>query len=167
MIVVSDTTPLITLMKISKLDLLRDLFGEVFIPDAVFKEVTGNSSFQNEADQIRQSAYIKVVSVQDRERIKLIQRVTGLDLGETEAIVYADESKADILLIDEQKGRQVAHNMNLPMSGSMGIIAEAFNKGLITVEESENIVETLRLSNIRISEKLLQSFLKIVHEMKQ
>ena len=42
MIVVSDSTPLITLMKAGRLDLLKSLFGEVLIPEAVFAEVTSN-----------------------------------------------------------------------------------------------------------------------------
>lgn len=100
------------------------------IPEAVFNEVTQNASFQNEAKLIKNSSYVKVVPVSDRARIQLIQRVTGLDLGEAEAIVFADESKADALLIDETKGRQVAQNMNLPLTGSMGVLIGAFEKGL-------------------------------------
>ena len=164
MIVVSDTTPLIMLMKISKLELLHDLFGEVLIPEAVLHETTRNVSFQNEAELIKNSSYVKVVSVTDRDRIKLIQRVTGLDLGETEAIVYADETKADVLLIDESKGRQVALNMNLPISGSMGVLIGALEKNLISLEETENAVNVLRKSNIRISEQLFQSVLHKAYE---
>ena len=48
MIVVSDTTPLISLMKISKLSLLRDLFGEILIPEAVFLETTTNVLYKSE-----------------------------------------------------------------------------------------------------------------------
>ena len=96
MIVVSDTTPLISLMKVSKLSLLRDLFGEILIPEAVFQESTTNALHKNEAEEIKRSDYIRVVAVKDRERISLIQRVTGLDLGETEAIVCAEENNADI-----------------------------------------------------------------------
>ena len=54
MIVVSDTTPLISLLKINRLDLLEKLFGEVLIPSAVFNELTTDERFQLEANQIRQ-----------------------------------------------------------------------------------------------------------------
>ncbi|MFQ9387430.1 MAG: hypothetical protein ACLR1V_00095 [Coprococcus sp.] len=53
MIVVSDTTPLISLLKISRLDLLEKLFGEVLIPSAVFNELTTDERFQLEANQIQ------------------------------------------------------------------------------------------------------------------
>ena len=53
MIVVSDTTPLITLMKVGRLNILHSMFGEVCIPKAVFSEATGNETFENEADIIQ------------------------------------------------------------------------------------------------------------------
>lgn len=61
MIVVSDTTPLISLFKIGRLDLLEKLFGEVLIPRAVFSELTIDGRFQMEAEQedILESVIIK------------------------------------------------------------------------------------------------------------
>ena len=160
MIVVSDTTPLISLMKISKLSLLRDLFGEILIPEAVFLETTTNVLYKSEAEEIKSSDYIRVVAVKDRERVNLIQRVTGLDLGETEAIVCAEENNADIILIDEMKGRQVAQNMSLTMSGSMGVLIGAYEKGLISSDEVEEALDVLQKSNQRISDKLVDVVLK-------
>ena len=55
MIVVSDSTPMITLMKAMHLDILHNLFGEVEIPEAVFEELTTNIEFKDEADLIRNS----------------------------------------------------------------------------------------------------------------
>lgn len=52
MIVVSDTTPLISLLKIDRIDLLERLFGEILIPQAVFDELTANERFRLEVDQI-------------------------------------------------------------------------------------------------------------------
>ncbi len=167
MIVVSDTTPLITLMKISKLSLLKDLFGEVLIPGAVYEEVTSNEGFKEEAEIIINSDFVKVVSVSDKERVRLIQRVTGLDLGETEAIVLADESKADVLLMDEMKGRQVAKNMSLPLAGSIGVLIGALEKGLINPDEIERAVVTLKNSNRRISEELLQMVVDKAREFRK
>ena len=128
-IVVSDSTPLISLMKAELLDILAGLFGEVLIPEAVFQEVTANEEFQDEADQIKKSSFIRVVKVENTDRVSFLRRVTGLDLGESEAIIYADEAKADLLLMDEVAGRKVAKNMSLPMIGTVGIIVRAFKVG--------------------------------------
>ncbi len=166
MIVISDSTPLITLMKADRLDLLKSLFGEVLLPEAVFAEVTSNEAFRDEADLIRGSDYIKVVKVADPDRVAFLQRVTGLDRGESEAIVYADESKADLLLMDEAAGRKVAQNMKLPMTGSVGILVRAYQGGMLTEEEIVTAFDRIRESNRHISEKLIQSALTAIHNKK-
>ena len=101
MIVVSDTTPLISLMKAAKLDLLGPLFQEVLIPNAVYAELTTNPNFAEEAEQIKSCPFIKVVTVKEPKAVDVLQRSAGLDLGESEAIIYADDVKADVLLMDE------------------------------------------------------------------
>ena len=49
MIVVSDTTPLISFLKMRRIDLLEKLFGQVFVPRAVYNELTINVQFKQEA----------------------------------------------------------------------------------------------------------------------
>ncbi len=111
MIIVSDTTPLISLMKASQLQTLQDLFGEILIPGAVYAELTENHEFQEESEEIKRCSFIKMVSVSEHRAVDVLQRVTGLNLGESEAIIYADENKADTLLMDEAAGRRVAKSM--------------------------------------------------------
>ncbi len=101
MIVVADTTPLISLLKINRLELLERLFGEVMIPKAVFDELTVDKRFRTEADQIRQESFIVVKPVNNQESASVLKRATGLDQGESEAIVLTDELEADLLLMDE------------------------------------------------------------------
>ena len=105
MIVVSDTTPLISLLKINRIDLLEKLFGDVLIPQAVFDELTVNERFRLEADEIRQKKFIVVKPVNNPESASILKRAAGLDQGESEAIVLSDELKADLLLMDEAKGK--------------------------------------------------------------
>ena len=71
MIVVSDTTPLITLLKVKHLDLLQAYFGEVQIPKAVFDELTCDKRFTTEAEQIRKSSFIHVNELAD-DYLKLL-----------------------------------------------------------------------------------------------
>ena len=97
MIVVSDTTPLISLLKINRIDLLEKLFGDVLIPQAVFDELTADERFQLEANRIRQTKFIVVKPVNNPESANILKRATGLDQGESEAIVLTDELKADLL----------------------------------------------------------------------
>ena len=136
MIVVSDSTPLITLMKAAQLDVLRKLFGEIIIPDAVYQELTTNPNFSDEAEQITNSTFIRVVSVMDKRTVSVLQRVTGLDLGESEAIIYADENHADLILMDEVSGRRVATDMGLKIMGSIGVLIAAYREGYLNEEEA-------------------------------
>ncbi len=64
------------------------------IPDAVFSELTVDARFQLEADQIRKKEFIVIKSVANPEAASLLRRATGLDQGESEAIVLTDEWKA-------------------------------------------------------------------------
>lgn len=58
MIIISDTTPIISLLKINRLELLQSLYGEVIVPSAVYEELTTNPKFQTEAEAIKKSAFI-------------------------------------------------------------------------------------------------------------
>jgi hypothetical protein len=167
MIVVSDSTPLITLMKGMRLDILQGLFGDVLIPDAVYDEVTRNAKFQKEAKQIMDCAFIKKVSVKNLENVVMLQRATGLDRGESEAIIYADENHADVLLMDEEAGRKVAMNMKLPLAGSMGVIIQAKKAGFLSADEADEVLDRIEQSSVHISKRLLQDVRDIIHDEKQ
>lgn len=101
MIVVSDTTPLITLLKINKLELLEKLFGEVFIPQAVFNELTVNPNFPDEAAKIKSTPFLKTKNVSDRKSVELVRKISGLDIGESEAVVLAEELNSDLIFPEE------------------------------------------------------------------
>ena len=103
-----------------------------------------------------------MVRVADPNQVLLLRRAAGLDLGESEAIIYADEAKADLLLIDEAAGRRVAQNMNLPVAGSVGVLIQAFKAGLISMEEAEDAFGRIRSANRHISEKLIENALEIM-----
>ena len=160
MIVVSDTTPLISLMKASRLELLATLFHEALIPEAVFSELTANPRFQAEADQIRKAPYIKVVSVSEQKAVDILRRSSGLDLGESEAIVFADDQKADVLLMDEAKGRKVAKAMGLYIMGTVGVLLFAFEKNVLTDSEVKKALEQLQQADRRIGDELIQYALR-------
>lgn len=106
MIVVSDTTPLISLLKTWRLDLLRTLFGEVHVPNAVFGELTQNPRFKDEAEQVRSCPFLKV-GMADEGRGRHAD-FEDTDLGESEAIVLAESLGASLTLIDEIRARTIA-----------------------------------------------------------
>lgn len=164
MIVVSDTTPLITLIKASLLDVLYNLFDEILIPDAVYAELSASNEYQDEEEIIKSSPFIKVVSVENNQSIRRLQETTGLDLGESEAIICAEENNADTLLIDETAGRKIAKSMGIHIMGSIGIIIAAYDVGIINADDVRISVEKIKKTNRWISNNLLQYTLDYVNK---
>ena len=156
MIVVSDTTPLISLLKIDRIDLLEKLFGQVLIPQAVFEELTADERFKLEADQISSKQFIIVKAVQNSESASILKRATGLDQGESEAIVLTDELNADVLLMDEAKGRAVSSQMGLKIMGTIGILMAAYEEKELTADEVKRCIEGLQNAGRHISQKHYQ-----------
>ena len=159
MIVVSDTTPLISLLKIDRIDLLERLFGQVLIPQAVFDELTADERFQLEADQIRQRRFVIVKAVQNPESASILKRATGLDQGESEAIVLTDELNADLLLMDEAKGRAVSFQMGIKIMGTIGVLMAAYEENELTAEEVRTCVRGLQRAGRHIGQKHYQMLL--------
>lgn len=156
MIVVSDTTPVISLMKARQLELLRQLFGVVYIPEAVYRELTDNEAFPEEVRMVQECEFLYMQKVDNGKSVAILQNFTGLDAGESEAIILADEMNSDVLLMDERKGRQVAKKLGIRITGTIGILTQAFDEGILTKEDVERCIERLKESGIRISEKLYQ-----------
>jgi hypothetical protein len=97
--VISDSSPLIGLSMIDLLDILRDLWGKIIIPDAVYKEVVVEGAGKAGTDIVAKACndWIKVASVTNKNEVEVLQAV--LDEGESEVIVLGQELKTDILLL--------------------------------------------------------------------
>lgn len=165
MTVVSDTTPIISLIKINRLDLLQKLFGEICIPEAVYRELTINAAFKNETDIVKASDFLKTSSVQNRKALEVLQAAGGLDDGESEAIILADELHSDALIIDERKGRKVAQKLGIQITGTIGIMIQAHAENMISSDEIKMYLEQLKNSNIRLSDSLIREALSLLYNL--
>lgn len=149
MIVVSDTSSVSALLKIDHADLLHRLYGEVLIPEAVRSELL--AFFPNLPEFLHCRQVLNLGEV---------DRLCGeLDLGEAEAIVLARESHADILLMDELLGRQIAVREGIPLIGLMGVLLQARREGLIG--SVRQVIERLESeADFRLSAELKHFTLK-------
>ena len=163
MIVIADTTPLITFLKINRFEILRDLYGTIHIPLSVYNELTENIVFADEAEIIKGCDFLTVHKEVNSEKVNILRRATGLDLGESEAIVLADESDTKLLLIDESHGRSVAEQMGIPITGAIGVLMAAYKKQYLNAQEIKGIVELMKNSNRFISESLYELLLSQIN----
>lgn len=135
------------------------MFGEVFIPQAVFNELTADERFQLEAEQIRQRDFIFIKPVNVPESVNILKRATGLDLGESEAIVLTDELKADILLMDEAKGRSVSSQMGIRIMETIGILMAAYEEKTLTSNKVRECITRLQHAGRHIGQRHYQMLL--------
>lgn len=162
MIIVSDTTPIISLLKAGHLDWLEKAFGKVLIPQAVYFELIANPRFAQEAEEVEKCSYISVVDVRSTDIVDGFQQRNGLDRGESEALALYVEQKADVLLLDEHKARMVAKKSAFRQIGTIGIMMYCFDKKIATRGEIESGLDILLQNGIRYSVRLCNSLMSYI-----
>ncbi|MCD5417073.1 DUF3368 domain-containing protein [Candidatus Bipolaricaulota bacterium] len=152
-----NASPLINLARIGKLGLLRDLYEELIIPEAVRHEVVVEGAGQPGAEEVKAADWIKTQSVTNRDLKRALRQ--ELDAGEAEAIVLALEIGADLLLMDERIGREVAGHLGIRYTGLIGILIEAKRKGRISAIKPH--LDSLRnIAGFRVSNELYSRILQ-------
>ncbi|MCB9261997.1 MAG: DUF3368 domain-containing protein [Flavobacteriales bacterium] len=157
--IVSNTTPILSLLKLSKLDILKSLYSEIFIPNAVYQEIEAgkHKAYYQDLSKIE---WINIVEIENKDAVKYF---LDLDLGEAEAIILATELNADLVIIDEVLGRFHAKHASLTVTGTLGVLVKAKRQGII--KELKPLFHELKEKNIWLSEKLINHILKQENEL--
>jgi predicted nucleic acid-binding protein len=151
MTVVSNTTPLNYLVLIGRADILRALYQTVMIPEAVFLELTSQSTPELVKVWILSNPdWLRVGQTPDLPAVELDE----VQIGERQAIVLAQQLPSDLIILDDRRARRLAQNRGLNVIGTIGVLTVAAEKGLIILDEA---VEDLKKTNFRASFALLQS----------
>ncbi len=158
MIFVSDASPIISFTLADRLTLLQQIVHELWIPDAVFAELTVEGKPGWEA--YTGIAWMRQQAVVHEDRVGALPRKLGK--GEREAIILAEELQG-VLLVDEPSARQEAARRNLIFLGSLGMLREAKLQGII--HEVRSHLDVLRGSGFRIGDDLYQRFLREMGEV--
>jgi predicted nucleic acid-binding protein len=154
MIVIADTTPLNYLILIDHADVLPTLYGRVFIPQAVYQELQqGRTPAVVQAHIAARPSWLEIRNI----TLPIDSTLTALDRGEQEAIVLAEELKADVLMIDDKDGRRAAAERNLVVIGTLGVLEEAAKLGLLDLPSA---VSKLKETTFRADPRLLAVFLE-------
>ncbi|MGD1908367.1 MAG: DUF3368 domain-containing protein [Leptolyngbyaceae cyanobacterium] len=163
MIVISDTSAITNLAAINYLQLLPQLYSQIIIPEAVYRELTEIDVPVPGTLEVQSVEWVVIKSVSNRKTVDALQTEVRLDLGESEAIALALELKADLLLIDERRGRAEANRLGLKITGLLGMMVEAKQQKLIAAVKPlmDALIAT---SEFRVSEVLYDQILDLVGE---
>jgi len=139
---VSNTSPISNLASIGRLNLLRQQFDHVLIPEAVATELTSHPDPSATAaiQTAIQDKWIQIRTVRDSTLLRVL--LLYLHQGEAEAIALVTEISGSIVLIDEQEGRQTASHVGCAVTGVLGILLRAKRDGQIPAVRPE--IELLR-----------------------
>ena len=144
-VVISDTSCLIILSKIGCLDILQALFDEVLISEAVSLEF---------GEKLPTWIIVKQVASRQLEKILLL----NVDEGEASAMaLYLEQTEDALLVIDERKGRLIAKELGIKIIGTIGLLINAGEKGII--EDLSEIIRRIEQTDFRLSPKLKKQLL--------
>lgn len=159
MIFVADSGPIISFALAGRLELLRQVVGELLIPEAVYQELVIQGAGRPGADEASRGEWIKRTPVTQQATVRTLPSALGE--GEREAIVLAQEVGA-VLVVDDPDARETAARLGLPFLGSLGILREAKLQGIIPVVKPH--LDALRIHQFRLSDALYQTFLREIGE---
>jgi len=147
--VIADTSCLIALSKIEGIELLKELYQEVYITEEIAFE------FGETLPE-----WIRIENVKNKKYQQLLDLY--LDLGEASAIALALEKVEVLLILDDLKGRKEAEKLGFRITGTLGILFKAKKEGLIT--ELKPYIEKLKAVGFRLSSKIEEEILRKSNE---
>jgi len=158
--VVCDSTVLIGLAKIGKLELLKRVFGEILIPNAVFVEVAEKGRGRPGANEIENARWIRKRTVRDRRTVEMFFAEMGH--GEAEVLALGKEMHADWFLLDDERGRNTARSAGFHVIGLAGILLLAKQLGLIS--SVKPFLDELERKGFRLGAKVRKEILRRANE---
>ena len=138
-VIISDTSCLIVLSRIQRLDLLKDLYESILITEEVARE------FGEELP-----SWVEIKKVQNTANLRVLKNI--VDLGEASAIALALELDDTLLIVDDLKGRKEAQRLGLKITGLMGVLLKCKQENIIS--EVKPILIAIKEASFRISEKI-------------
>lgn len=158
--IIVNSTPLIGLCKIDRLDILHEMYGSITIPQAVFEEVTK----KNDAVRMRitNAEWIHIESIHETSSKQMYR--AKLHDGEVEVMILAQEYDGEhLVIIDDGAARKTAEFLGLNITGTIGVLIKAKNAGYI--KEVMPIIFELEKQGIYFSDTLKSRVKRIAGEI--
>lgn len=158
--IVCDSTTLIGLAKIGNLELLEKIFGEIFVPNAVFVEVVDRGKGRPGTKEVQDARWIRKRSVKDNRTVEML--VAEMGRGEAEVLVLGKELNANWLILDDERARNSAQSAEFHIIGLGGILLLAKQLGFIPAVKP--LLDQLESKNFRLGIRVRKEILKKANE---
>ena len=162
---VSDSTPLIYLTKIGRLDTIREVFPEICIPEAVYDEAVTQGKALNMSGAFLIEKAVGTWIIKERVEPEVdveysfLDTNTRLGLGEKEVLKLCKQRDAAYFIADDREARKVSRILNIKPIGTCGTIVQAFRQDSITKREALQIIDDLVKAGLRISSTVYRRIL--------
>jgi len=154
--VICDSSVLIGLAKIGKIQLLNQIFHSIYLPDAVFREVVTKGRGKPGVKEISSAKWIYKKAVKDRRNVEMLGAELGL--GEAEVLVLGKELNADWLILDDERARTAAISAGFQVIGLLGILLLGKERRLIPALKP--LLDELQEKNFRVSNRIRREVLR-------
>ena len=154
-LIISDSTTIITLLNIDRLDVLKNIFSLVYIPKKVYDEVVIEEKIILDKD------FFVAKEISNKNLYTLLSK--SLDAGECEAIVLAKEMELS-LIIDEKKGRKIASNLGINIFGFIGLLVLNFKKKMLSKQDTLDVFYKAKEQGFRVGIRLENEFLALIED---
>jgi len=154
-VVIVNSTPIIALLEIGYIEILKDLYSEVIIPEAVRDEIT-----IKDERVLDNYAWIKVNAIKNIAAKDTF--ISSLHDGEVEVMILAKELNSDLVIIDDSLARRHAKHQGITVTGTVGVLLRAKHNGVI--DSVKPLLDSLVNSDFYISENIINEVLKLAGE---
>lgn len=156
--VITNNTPLVALWTLGQLALLRPLFGEIWLPPAVYNEFIAHECGAR-LRALEKLPWLRTVPLVAPHQAAVY---IGLDQGEAEVLALAEEHQARLVIMDELRGRRYAHRLGLACTGTLGVLLLAKEQGLLA--EVAPWITTLRTAGLYLADNVVAEALRLAGE---
>lgn len=155
MSMVADSGPILAFAQANRPELLRQVVGDLTIPDAVYEDIVVRGAGEPGSQEVRRSSWIRRLPVRDRSFLD--QLPPRLHLGQREASALAKAQETP-LLMDEREARREAQSQSITVVGSLRVLKEARDRRIIP--EVKPVLDALIAAGMYVSDALYQAFLQ-------
>lgn len=143
--VVSNAGPLIAFGKLGRLDILEKLYGTVFVAQEVYEETVTSGMAIGAPDAYLIREYFSRGALQKKQvHLAKLQSESKIEKGEKTTIELALITKVDFVLLDDASAREVAKRYGLKLKGTLGVLLEAVNSGVLIRDEGVLLIQQIK-----------------------